>query len=30
VKRIRLFRERGSTGPGWQEGDELLGTVDAP
>jgi hypothetical protein len=30
VKRIRLFRERGSTGPGWQEGDELLGTVTRP
>jgi hypothetical protein len=30
VKRIRLFRERGSTGPGWQEGDELLGIVTRP
>nr|BAL59257.1 hypothetical protein HGMM_OP3C412 [Candidatus Acetothermum autotrophicum] len=30
VTRVRLFRERGSTGPGWQEGDELLGTVTRP
>lgn len=30
VTRVRLFRERGSTGPGWQEGDELLGTVMRP
>lgn len=30
VTRVRLFRERGSTGPGWQEGDELLGTVRRP
>jgi hypothetical protein len=30
ITRVRLFRESGSTGPGWQEGDELLGTVTRP
>jgi hypothetical protein len=30
VKRLRLFRETGRTGPGWQEGDELLGVVTRP
>jgi hypothetical protein len=30
VKRLRLFRETGRTGPGWQEGDELLGVVIRP
>lgn len=30
IKRIRLFRESGRTGPGWQEGDELLGEVLRP
>lgn len=30
VKRVRLFRESGRTGPGWQEGDELLGEVVRP
>lgn len=30
IQRIRLFRESGRTGPGWQEGDELLGEVIRP
>jgi hypothetical protein len=30
IQRIRLFRESGRTGPGWQEGDELLGEVLRP
>lgn len=30
IQRIRLFRESGRTGPGWQEGDELLGEVVRP
>jgi hypothetical protein len=30
IKRIRLFRESGRTGPGWQEGDELLGEILHP
>ncbi len=30
VKRLRLFRETGRTGPGWQEGDEVLGVVYRP
>lgn len=30
IKRVRLFRESGRTGPGWQEGDELLSEVLRP
>jgi hypothetical protein len=30
IQRIRLFRESGRTGPGWQPGDELLGEVVRP
>ncbi|MCS7197315.1 MAG: hypothetical protein NZ930_01300 [Candidatus Bipolaricaulota bacterium] len=30
IQRIRLFRENGRTGPGWQERDELLGEVLRP
>ncbi len=30
IKRVRLFRESGRTGPGWQEGDELLGEIVRP
>ena len=30
IQRVRLFRESGRTGPGWQEGDELLGEVVRP
>lgn len=30
IRRVRLFRESSRTGPGWQEGDDLLGEVVRP
>lgn len=30
IKQVRLFRESERTGPGWQEGDDLLGVVVRP
>lgn len=30
IKRVRLFRESSRTGPGWQEGDDVLGEVVHP
>lgn len=30
IRKVRLFRESGRTGPGWQEGDELLSEVVRP